>query len=480
MKNITSLVVATLVGSAASIATYKFIEKDSANSQATEMMVQTPVQRVNYPLTAPESSINFVDAARASINGVVHVKTKTIRRNHNQYVHPFHRFFFDQGQPQMQPQMGSGSGVIISADGYIMTNNHVINNADEVEVTLNDKRSYIAEVVGTDPSTDLAILKIKEEGLSFVPYGNSDQLEVGEWVLAVGNPFNLTSTVTAGIVSAKGRNINILNEEFAIESFIQTDAAVNPGNSGGALVNTKGELVGINTAIASNTGAYTGYSFAVPVNVARKVVNDLLEFGAVQRAFIGVSIRDLDGKLATEKGLKMTEGAFVNGLTDGGAAAEAGLKEGDIIVAVDGFAVKNVPELQERIGTYRPGDVAQVTVVRKEELKKFDVTLRNQHGDTGIIPRTSEALVQLGATLQPVSLDELRKLGLRNGIKVTAVGKGKLKTAGVREGFIITRVDRKEVSTAEDLAKLLDRRTGGVLIEGVYPNGLTAYYGFGM
>jgi len=479
MKNITSLAVAALVGSAFSIGTYKFLDKDSLTVQSMDTMVQMPVQRVNYPLTSPESSINFVDAARASINGVVHVKTKTMRRSQQQYIHPFHHFF-NQGQPQMQPQMGSGSGVIISADGYIMTNNHVINNADEVEVTLNDKRSYIAEVVGADPNTDLAILKIKEEGLSYVPYGNSDLLDVGEWVLAVGNPFNLTSTVTAGIVSAKGRNINILNEEFAIESFIQTDAAVNPGNSGGALVNTKGELVGINTAIASNTGAYTGYSFAVPVNVARKVVNDLMEFGAVQRAFIGVSIRDLDGKLATEKGLKMTEGAYVNGLTDGGAAAVAGLKDGDIIVAVDGHPVKNVPELQERIGTYRPGDVAKVSVVRNEQMKVFDVTLRNRNGDTGIIPRTSEALVQLGATLQPVSADELRKLGIRSGVKVTSVGKGKLQSAGVRDGFVITRVDRKDVGTAEDLAKLLDRKSGGVLIEGVYPNGLTAYYGFGL
>jgi len=479
MKNFTSLALAALVGSIFSIGTYKFLEKDSTSAQYTDTSVQTPVQRVNYALHAPESSLNFAEAARASINGVVHVKTKTMRRSQQQYIHPFHHFF-NQGQPQMQPQMGSGSGVIISADGYIMTNNHVINNADEVEVTLNDKRSYIAEVVGADPNTDLAILKIKEEGLSYVPYGNSDLLEVGEWVLAVGNPFNLTSTVTAGIVSAKGRNINILNEEFAIESFIQTDAAVNPGNSGGALVNTKGELVGINTAIASNTGAYTGYSFAVPVNVARKVVNDLMEFGAVQRAFIGVSIRDLDGKLATEKGLKMTEGAYVNGLTDGGAAAVAGLKDGDIIVAVDGHPVKNVPELQERIGTYRPGDVAKVSVVRNEQMKVFYVTLRNRNGDTGIIPRTSEALVQLGATLQPVSADELRKLGIRSGVKVTSVGKGKLQSAGVRDGFVITRVDRKDVGTAEDLAKLLDRKTGGVLIEGVYPNGLTAYYGFGL
>jgi serine protease Do len=480
MKNITSLAVAALVGSAASLGTYHFLQRNNLPAQGMQGMMQTPVQRVNYALHAPESSINFAEAAKASINGVVHVKTKTMRRNMSLYMHPFHHFFFDQGSPQTQPQMGSGSGVIVSADGYIMTNHHVINNADEVEVTLNDKRSYIAEVVGSDPNTDLAILKIKEEGLNYVPYGNSDLLEVGDWVLAVGNPFNLTSTVTAGIVSAKGRNINILNEEFAIESFIQTDAAVNPGNSGGALVNTKGELVGINTAIASNTGAYTGYSFAVPVNVARKVVNDLMEFGAVQRAFIGVSIRDLDGKLANEKGLKMTEGAFVNGLTEGGAAEEAGLEEGDIIVAIDGHPVKNVPELQERIGTYRPGDVAKVSIIRNEVLKVYDVTLRNRNGDTGLIPKSSEVLVQLGATLQPVNADELRKLGIRNGVKVASVGKGKLKAAGVRDGFIITRVDRREVGTAEDLSKMLDRKTGGVLIEGIYPNGLTAYYGFGL
>jgi Do/DeqQ family serine protease len=376
--------------------------------------------------------------------------------------------------------MGSGSGVIISEDGYILTNNHVISSADEVEVTLNDKRTYDAQVIGMDPNTDLAILKIEEKGLSFVPYGNSDYLEVGEWVMAVGNPFNLTSTVTAGIVSAKGRNINILNEEFAIESFIQTDAAVNPGNSGGALVNTKGELIGINTAIASSTGAYNGYSFAIPVNVARKVVNDLIEFGTVQRAFIGVSIRDLDGKLAQEKGLKMTEGVYVTGLTEGGAADDAGIEEGDIIVAVDGIQVKNTPSLQERIGTYRPGDVAEVSVIRDEQLRKMNVKLRNQNGNLEIMPKTPSAVMALGATLQPAGADEMRRLGIRNGLKVTELNNGKLKSAGVREGFIIVRVDRKEVKGLQDVIKILDQKGDAVLIEGIYPNGITAYYGFGM
>lgn len=479
MKNITSLALAAVVGSVFSLGTYKMLEGNQSNYTAAAIQ-SAPVQRVNYGLVSPESSLNFAEAAKASINGVVHVKTKSVNTSSFNYGHPFHRFFFDQGPSQSQPQMGSGSGVIISEDGYILTNNHVISNADEVEITLNDKRTYDAQVIGMDPNTDLAILKIEEKGLSFVPYGNSDNLEVGEWVMAVGNPFNLTSTVTAGIVSAKGRNINILNEEFAIESFIQTDAAVNPGNSGGALVNTKGELIGINTAIASSTGAYSGYSFAIPVNVARKVVNDLIEFGTVQRAFIGVSIRDLDGKLAQEKGLKMTEGVYVTGLTEGGAADDAGIEEGDIIVAVDGIQVKNTPTLQERIGTYRPGDVAEVSVIRDEQLRKMNVKLRNQNGNMEIMPKTPSAVMALGATLQPAGADEMRRLGIRNGLKVTELSNGKLKSAGVREGFIIVRVDRKEVKGLQDVIKILDQKSDAVLIEGIYPNGITAYYGFGM
>jgi S1-C subfamily serine protease len=305
-------------------------------------------------------------------------------------------------------------------------------------------------------------------------------VQVGEWVLAVGNPFNLNSTVTAGIVSAKGRNINILREEFAIESFIQTDAAVNPGNSGGALVNTKGELIGINTAIASTTGSYAGYSFAVPVNIARKVVDDILEFGTVQRAFIGVSISDLNGKVATERGLNISEGAYVNGLSKGGAAHDAGIREGDIIVAVDAVEVKSVTELQEKIGSYRPGDLAQVTVLRDEKLRRFDVELRNKNGDTEMISKDTEVLSQLGADLQAPSSEQLRLLGLRSGLQVNNLSNGKLKSTGIKEGFIITRVDRKPVHSSKDVMSALNKKDGGALIEGVYPNGLIAYYGFGM
>ncbi len=476
MKQLTGLIVAALTGAIVSVGTYTYLDKK--NGTLVEQVYKAPVQKVNYPMAAPEGSVNFVNAANNSIHSVVHIKTKVISNGAGS-SHPFYRFFFDQGM-QPQARQGSGSGVIISGDGYILTNNHVIDKAAEVEVTLNDQRSYTAEVLGADPNTDLALLKISEEELPYIPYGNSEEVEVGEWVLAVGNPFNLTSTVTAGIVSAKGRNIDILREEYAIESFIQTDAAVNPGNSGGALVNTNGELIGINTAIASNTGSYAGYSFAVPVNIARKVVDDILEFGKVQRAFIGVSIRDLNGKLATEKGLKTTEGAFVNGLTKGGAAYAAGIREGDIIVAVDGVKVKNVPELQEKIGEYRPGDLAQVTVLRDEQLRRFDVELRNRNGGTAMVTREADALVQLGAELRPLDEASMRKLGIRNGLQVRNLSSGKLKGAGVKEGFIITRIDRKTVQSSEDVMNALGKKEGGVLIEGVYPNGLTAYYGFGM
>ena len=476
MKQITGLIVAALTGAIVSVGTYTYLDKK--NGVPVEQVYTAPVQKVNYPLAAPEGSVNFVAAANNSIHSVVHIKTKVMNER-MQSSNPFYQFFFDQGYAP-QPRMGSGSGVIISSDGYILTNNHVIAKADEVEVTLNDKRSYTAEVLGADPNTDLALLKINEEELPYIPYGNSEEVEVGEWVLAVGNPFNLTSTVTAGIVSAKGRNIDILREEYAIESFIQTDAAVNPGNSGGALVNTRGELIGVNTAIASNTGSYAGYSFAVPVNIARKVVDDILEFGKVQRAFIGVSIRDLNGKLAAEKGLKITEGAYVNGLTKGGAAYDAGIREGDIIVAVDGIKVKNVPELQEKIGEYRPGDLAQVTVLRDEQLRKFNVELRNRNGSTDLVTKEADVLVQLGAELQPLDQNSMRKLGLSNGLQVTKLGNGKLKGAGIKEGFIITRVDKKTMSSTEDVMSALNKKDGGVLIEGVYPNGLTAYYGFGM
>ncbi|MBK7851002.1 MAG: Do family serine endopeptidase [Bacteroidetes bacterium] len=437
------------------------------------------VQYVNMPNAVDAALPDFTKAADMTVHAVVHVKT--FYANKNMGFSPFGYNPFDfWGRPQQAPQQeSSGSGVIITDDGYIVTNNHVVENAEKVEVTMNDNRTFNAKVVGTDPSTDLALLKIDEKGLPYVPYGNSDILKVGEWVMAVGNPFNLTSTVTAGIVSAKARNIGILPDQFKIESFIQTDAAVNPGNSGGALVNTRGELVGINSAIASNTGSYTGYSFAIPVNLVKKVMDDLVEFGNVQRGFIGVSIRDVDSKLADEKGLKETQGIYVAGLSEGGAASEAGLKEGDIITKVGEVSVNSTPQLQEQIGRFRPGDKVNVTVIRDGSEKTFAVVLRNKDGDTKVV-KNDQVLNLLGGTFENISKDDQAKLGIQGGVKISKLMPGKLRSAGIREGFIITSIDKKPVRTMEDIDNALKTKQGGVLVEGIYPNGLRAYYGFGI
>jgi Do/DeqQ family serine protease len=400
---------------------------------------------------------------------------------------PFADFFWGyRGPSQQQPRQSAGSGVIISEDGYIVTNNHVVEGADKIRVSLNDMRTLDATVIGRDPSTDLALLKVDAKGLITLPYGNSDDVRVGQWVLAVGNPMNLTSTVTAGIVSAKARNINLLQYDperdiFPIESFIQTDAAVNPGNSGGALVNAKGELVGINTAIASTTGQYAGYSFAVPVNIVKKVTNDLLEYGSVQRAYIGVSIRDLDQALAKELDLERIRGVYVNGITEGGAAQNAGMKTGDVILKVGNIDVNNVPQLQEQVGKFRPGDRVPITIVRSGKESVLDMTLRGKEGAVAVVnTRRATATTALGAELAKASAEDLKALNLEQGVKVVSVNGGKFRSSGIREGFIITRIDQETVSKPEDVERILSSRKGGVLVEGVYPNGQRAYYGLGL
>jgi Do/DeqQ family serine protease len=477
MKQLTALFIAALLGGTVSI----FGNKMMSDNQpiTTNQTKKVPVKRVNYPVFSPEATVDFRVAAKNSVNAVVHVKTTFRSSQREMGYNPFYQFFFER-EREMPERMGTGSGVIISGDGYIMTNNHVIDYASEVEVTLNDGRSYNADVIGADPNTDLALLKVNEANLPFIPYGNSEELSVGEWVLAVGNPFNLTSTVTAGIVSAKGRNINILQEEFAVESFIQTDAAVNPGNSGGALVNTRGELIGINTAIASQTGSFSGYSFAVPVNIARKVIQDILDFGEVQRAFIGVSIRNIDQTIMEKESLSTTDGAFVMGLSEGGAAGEAGIKRGDVIISVEGKEVRNVPELQEKVSSYRPGDLIDVAVLRDGKVLKKPVLLRNRKGNTDLLKRDGNLFASLGAQFEPIGQSTMSSLRISSGLKVTDLGNGKLKNAGIKEGFIITTVDRKPVVTVDDLTKVLNKMGDGVLLGGVYPNGRKAYYGFGM
>ena len=323
--------------------------------------------------------VDFTQAAEMSVGAVVHVKTK-YNVYGKQYVDPFYQFFF--GRPQQQPQQqaqASGSGVILSEDGYIVTNNHVIAQANEIEVVLNDKRSFTAQLIGTDPNTDIALLKIDATGLPTLQMGNSDDLKIGEWVLAVGNPFNLTSTVTAGIVSAKARNINILDADMKIESFIQTDAAVNPGNSGGALVNTRGELVGINTAIASQTGSYAGYAFAVPTSIVQKVVADLRQYGSVQRALLGIRMLDITSDVQQYYGLKSLEGVYIAEVVPGSAAEKAGVASGDVLIAVDGTAVNSSSELQEKIARHNPGDGVTLTVLRDNARKDLHVTLAAAH-----------------------------------------------------------------------------------------------------
>jgi len=468
---------AAIAGIAGAYFYMQALSPESTVESHSVLKQSVPVQYASYPSPVESSLPDFRVAAEKTIHAVVHVKTTQTKEYYNNYFgNPFD--FWGRPNPSFK-QESSGSGVIISENGYIVSNNHVIANAEEITVTLNDNRSFKAKVIGTDPSTDLALLKIDENNLPFSSYGNSDDLNVGEWVLAVGNPFNLTSTVTAGIVSAKARNIGILPDQYKIESFIQTDAAVNPGNSGGALVNTRGELVGINTAIASSTGSYTGYSFAIPANLVRKVMEDLSEFGSVQRGFIGVSIRDIDSKLAEEKGIKDLKGIYVAGLTPGGAAEDAGLKEGDVITQIGQAQVNSSPQLQEQIGRYRPGDKVNVTLIRDGKERTVPVILRNKDGETKLV-KSDQVLKMLGGTFENVNSGEMNKLGLKGGVKISKLNEGKLRSSGIREGFIITSIDKKPIQTTDDLENALKTKQGGVLIEGIYPNGMRAYYGFGI
>jgi Do/DeqQ family serine protease len=444
-----------------------------------QVITVTEKQPMKYATLAADSDVQLPDltfAAEKSIHTVVHIATQSMRGGGWSSGNPFFDEFFGLRNQQPQIAQGFGSGVIISENGYIITNNHVIENAQNIKVILNDKREFEAKLIGTDPSTDIALLKVDADGLQFLTYGDSNALQLGEWVLAVGNPFNLTSTVTAGIVSSLGRNLRINEDQYSIESFIQTDAAVNPGNSGGALVNQQGNLVGINTAIASRTGSYTGYSFAVPVTIVKKVVEDLKKYGEVQRALLGVNIGDVNAEIAKELNLDRVEGVVVGGVPDNGAAKEAGIKEKDVIVQVDGLPIKTTAALQEKISQYRPGDKVVVIVIREGEKKQFNVTLRNKNGDTEIVRENN---LTMGAEFEVVSDTEKEKLDIKNGIKITKLDKGKLKNSGMKEGFIITNVNKKPIFEVKDFKRELSYAKGGILVEGVYPNGEPAYFVFG-
>jgi len=482
MKKILSIFLfATLGGGAALFINYLILKPTAFETSSKQ---QSPIRLAD--LTSSAGTIDFRAAAEQTVHAVVHIKTKFTSQQ--TYYDPFQGFFGGGSGMQIVPkeQESSGSGVIISNDGYIVTNFHVVQNAEKIEVTLNDKRTYEAELVGTDPNTDLAVLRVQEKGLPFIAYGNSDDVKVGEWVLAVGNPFNLTSTVTAGIVSAKARNINIISGNGsgsgAVESFIQTDAAVNPGNSGGALVNTLGQLVGINSAIATSTGSFSGYSFAIPVNLVRKVVVDLVEFGTVQRGYLGVNIKDVDAQLVKEQKLGKLNGVYVVGVLADGAAASAGLDGGDVIIKVGEIFVNNVSELQEQVNNFRPGDKVVVTYVRDSKEKIVNVILKNKNNGAELLKKEDKSMdvESLGAVFETIAPEDMKRLNISNGLRVSKLGSGKLRNSGIREGFIITSVDKNKVSSPDELKKILDNKKGGILIEGLYPNGSRAYYAFGM
>lgn len=498
MKKIGLTFIAAVIGAAAALGTYKVLE--NKNDRALNLDDKKNVYLASNGASSVVSStgdLDFTQAAAAVTPAVVYIRT-TYSGNDNNGSNSLDQMFNDmfggrgRQRPQV-PQRASGSGVIISNDGYIVTNNHVVEKADKIEVTMNDRRVFQAKVIGTDPSTDLALIKITATNLPVVKLGNSDNVRVGEWVLAVGNPFNLTSTVTAGIVSAKGRNIGILGRDdngpdywgdqgstpklnSAIESFIQTDAAINPGNSGGALVNTKGELIGINAAIASHTGSYEGYGFAIPVNLAKKVLGDLEKFGSVKRGFIGVSFTELSPDAAKQLNISNTVGLYVNDLVSGGGAEAAGLKPGDIITKVEGNPVYESSDLQERVGRLQPGDKIKLTVLRDGKEKSFEVTLReNKSNKLANAPSKSseEIFNKLGASFTPLTADQKAKLGIKSGVQVSQVRPGRMFDAtDIPTGSVIISINKQPVNSVSDIDKALSMGKDDLLIiSGITPEG---------
>ncbi|XOV92038.1 MAG: Do family serine endopeptidase [Bacteroidota bacterium] len=488
-KTILAMVMSSFLGGIIAIGGYTIVMPESGNIIVPVNDTSNPVSFTNSyvfdsaDFVVPEG-LNFVYAAKAATPAVVHIRTSytSDMRDQRNPIQDFFRDYYGDREPQQRERQGAGSGVIISEDGYIATNNHVVENATEIEVVLNDNRSFKGEVIGTDPDTDIALIKIDANNLPMMPLGNSESIQVGEWVLAIGNPFAFRSTVTAGIVSAKGRNIGILgsrDRDTQIESFIQTDAAVNPGNSGGALVNLRGELVGINTAIASPTGAFAGYSFAVPTTLVKKVVSDLRDFGAVQRPLLGIRIQDMSAALAEEHHADVLKGVYVADVNPNSAAEEAGLQKNDVIVAINDKAVTNVAHLQEQVALNRPGDVISVTYIRDGKTYTSKARLKNIFSTTEVVSSSSGVEIE-GAKITPVSKNLMDKLGIEGGVQISSLNEGKWKRAGIKENFIITKIDKRDIRTPEDLSSALRVGRGeGVLIEGLYPNGEKAYYGIG-
>ena len=501
------LVGASVIGSATTILATSAIEKCS-NDSIADTFISANDNSGSFVRTAsrqPALETDFTHAAEVAINSLVSIKsfaTPKQQQYQGQGIDPF-EFFFGPGfgfgdgnsqrrqQPQQQQQdsqeqmqpMGMGSGVVITADGYIVTNNHVISGADKLEVTLNDNTKYNAKIIGTDPALDLALLKVEAKNLAPLTFGDSDALKVGEWVLAVGNPFGLNSTVTAGIVSAKARGVDTsdnYSRERSIESYIQTDVAVNPGNSGGALVNTNGELVGINSMIYSKTGNYAGVSFAIPSSIVKKAVTDLKQYGAVQRAVLGIEFTELDSDKAKEKGITATnEGLLVMKVVDNGSAKEAGIKEGDVIVKINGEKVVNSGQTKEAMSKLRPGDKATIGFYRDNKLQTVTVTMKTSQGTTKVTKTADITL--LGAAFKALSAEKKKELNLSSGLQVTGLTNGKFKDSGMKQGFIITDINNMAVSSTDDVERIYSAIMQSsddkvMFITGIYPTGKKMYY----
>ncbi len=509
MRKIGLTLLTAIVGGAMALGTYKVFEKKDADSMSFEdrQKVYFASNR-SAAVASSAGEVDFTQAAAAVTPAVVYIRTtysaSASSGGGSEMDDMLGQMFGQRARPRQQaPQMASGSGVIISPDGYIVTNNHVVEKAEKIAVVTNDHRTFQAKVIGTDPNTDLALIKISATNLPIVKLGNSDDVRVGEWVLAVGNPFNLTSTVTAGIVSAKGRNIGIIGSEDnqdenqspfgptrnapaapklnkAIESFIQTDAAINPGNSGGALVNTKGELIGINSAIASHTGSYEGYGFAIPINLAKKVLDDIQKYGSVKRGYIGVSFRELNEDVAKDLNISTTNGLFVNDVVPGGGAEQAGVRKGDVITKVEGTTIYESSDLQERVGRLQPGDKVNITVTRDGAVKNFAVTLKADAGAPNRVAtarsKSAEELYnKLGASFQPTTPGQKGKFHITNGVVVTQVREGGFfSDTDIPVGSVITNINKQPIAGIADIDRAITNlRNGMVVISGIYPDGTT-------
>ena len=424
---------------------------------------------------------DFTYAAESAVDAVVYVKVKATQAAPEMPGSIFDFFFGmpQQGSPRQREKVGSGSGVIIREDGYIVTNNHVIEDATEIEVTLNNNEKYTAVLVGADPATDVALLKVEATGLPFIPFADSDKLRLGEWVIAIGSPYDLRSTITAGIVSAKGRSMPNYSGEFKIESFIQTDAAVNPGNSGGALVDKAGRLVGINTAIISQTGSYTGYSFAVPSNIVKKIVYDLIDFGSVKRAMLGITMQPIDDKIAEELKLSSRNGVYIVEVLKNSAADKAGMKKGDVLVAVDSVKITTPSSVQEVVSRFSPGDKAELTVLRDGKEKTLEVIFKGTAQENGTVTADG-AVAFYGSSIKSADKETLAKFGLKNGVQIVDLGEGKLKEAGAVEGFIILYVNDQPVKSPQEVVEIVKKSKRSVFIEGITPSGRAGYFGFGV